>query len=329
MSEPNARRPVRLEDLSDGLAWPVLLKLAGLSLRWSRLLVAWAAGLVVVLVWRWKPAALDVVWSWVMREYLAAVGIEGMDRVDGASAVSLGEQLQALGTRELLIGGVVVAALVLVLSAVVAMLSRSTALEVARGLEVSPRYMAGWLWRRPMAAVVWMWWAPAAVVLGLVPGAGVWLAMALGEGAARSAVMVVVAPVALGWLVLSVFAALSSPLMWGAAASDIGDDIDRTQRTMAVALSHPVRLLVCYAWTALVGFVLLSVYSGLVWALVSMVIAAGGPEMWPAMEWALLPLRALGVGIAISVLAGGVTLSWLYLRRVGDEQDYSEVPVDG
>lgn len=329
MSEPNARPPIRLEDFKEGLAWLILLKLPGLSLRPVRLLVAYLGAIPLYVMWRNSVPPVTVLFerftAWQIWLLNLLVGRPQSYSSLQALMPLARAKVETTSLTYWLLAGVVG----VILGGLFAMLARSTALEVARDIRLSLRSMFAWLIRRWRSALLWLWPVPVALLFKL-------LAWAFASGADQAGPT--------GWLTIpmlafalvltvigvlfSIFAFSAAAMTPAAAASDDGDDFDAIQRTFAITLAYPLRTLLCFAWVAAIaGLLSLFVQRLILTALLETL--KGRPELSIVHNSALAPLQILPIALALSVIGSGLTLSYLYLRRIADEQDISEVPIQG
>lgn len=333
---PSARRPVRWEDLTHCLAWPLLLKLPGSALRWSRLLVAYVATIPLLILYTSPPR----LWTALVESFGAravevtlgafndVTGQQGTARRPWSVLERLSDEIAKLGPDLIAIDLLMIVGLLAWFGLIATMLARSTALEVARGLDVSPRALAVWGVQHWRSILLWLWPLPFLVVLGIVTALPIAVAAWLQPPFTIGVVLVAIGfALAFVWLLLAIGSIASAPLVPAAVACDDGDSFDALQRTMAITIGKPVRLLLCYAWVLLVAFGMMSIVAWLAIA-TSRLVFTGGPRITDYMV-AVTPIFLLVPAVGISVIGSGLALAYLYLRRIADEQDLSEVPVRG
>lgn len=355
------RSPVILDDLTADLIWPRLLKAGSLSLRPSRLFLAFfyligVAAMVAI------AGSLDGVEG----NALALAGEEWLVHLTSLinscasmDATGIGRALTGIFVRtawDLLAAHPVIAVVFLPLLLIWTTLmggaiSRMIAMDFAQGVGLS--------WPEGLGYAIGRWSSFAGSVLGpLALMYAVLLAMAVGGWAMFNVPILNILGGAL-WVLFLIGAAvvavimlamtLGGPMLVPAVACEGTDAIDAVQHAYSYVFAKPLRLLVYIAILAAQFFLVALVVGAVVWLIVNIaqtaaatwVGAAGtrviageaGLEGVDAAAgaavrlWSAIPIL-LGSAFAVSYFWSAATVLYLAMRRICDGQDISEVWVD-
>lgn len=355
---PLPHGPVTIVELTAGLIWPRLLRAAAMAARPSRLLIAYLlvlsiAGVSDVLVWWGRAANYEFVLgelargagtAWeraVMR--LAALQPVGamLDIFDGLvrQPIRLIAEHPAAGTW----GLAAIGPFVLLFGAAI---SRSAALEAGPGLDCRAADAIGFAaarWRTLIGATL----IPvllAALLAAAIAALG-WLMLRVpGLNAVTSALTGLLLPLALALVIGSVIYLLAWALMVPAVTCDGSDAADAIQRAYAYIVGRPGRALLYAGVLALQGIIACAIAGWIVdlavraaeWLALAWLpgeaasalrrpSSPGAPAAAKAVAFWLGAGRLLFHAYVLSYLFSGVTLLYLLLRRVNDEQDAEEV----